>query len=186
MRADAARRRARIIDEARRLFAAYGGGVALETVAEAAQVGIATLYRNFESRSALGDEVAQAILGDMRAAAQEALAGDGAMTAASWDAYVRRLVDLDLGALTAALAEHADDAFSEAVRMSQDVTLAGVEEVLAAARAADCVRDDIGALELVVLIGMITRPQAEAVHRAAPDLVEHLLAVVLDGMRPPR
>ena len=78
MRADAAKRRQLIVQEARRLFAAHGSDVALEAVAEAAGVGIATLYRNFDSRAALADEVALAILADMRAAGTEAwpAAGD--------------------------------------------------------------------------------------------------------------
>ncbi|GGD31146.1 TetR/AcrR family transcriptional regulator [Nocardioides daphniae] len=187
MRADAARRRARIVEEARRLFAAQGGNVALEAVAEASGVGIATLYRNFESRAALSDAVVLTILGDLRVAADEAvgeLQGAGGEAGAAWERFVRRLVALDLGALTAAFAEHAAQHLSDEVRETQASTLSGVEEVLAAGREAHCVRGDVKALELVVLVGTLTRPQPAAVLEAAPELPQRLVDVVLDGLRP--
>lgn len=185
MRADAARRRAELVRAARRLFALHGGDVALETVADAAGVGIATLYRNFPSRTELADEVAIAILDDVRAAAHDAREHMSAAPGAAWDGYVRHLVGLDLGALTAALAVHLADDLSAAVRTAQDEALAGVDELLAHARAAHLVRADLGALELVLAVGMITRPLPDAVGRRAPGLVERLTAILLDGMRPP-
>lgn len=52
-RRDAARRRDTLIDAAATCFAEQGYGVPLETVAAAAGVGRATLYRNFDDREAL-------------------------------------------------------------------------------------------------------------------------------------
>ncbi|OWY83595.1 TetR/AcrR family transcriptional regulator [Rhodococcus sp. BUPNP1] len=184
MRADAAKRRQLIVQEARRLFAAHGSDVALETVAEAAGVGIATLYRNFESRAALADEVALAILGDMRAAGTEALERVGSSPEDAWVGYVQRLVELGLGALSATLAEFVTDEISGSVRDAQAQTLAGVEELLDAVRAAGIVRPDLHALDLVLAIGLITRPLPEAIRAATPDLVPRLVSIVLAGMRP--
>lgn len=98
MRADAARRRQAIVREASRLFAAQGGGVALETVAEGAGVGIATLYRNFDSRHALADEVALTILGDIGRAADDGLDAITTSPDDAWTTFVNRLVELNLGA----------------------------------------------------------------------------------------
>ncbi|KQN82112.1 hypothetical protein ASE90_10470 [Sphingomonas sp. Leaf67] len=53
LRRDAARRRDALIDAAATCFAEQGYGVPLETVAAAAGVGRATLYRNFDDREAL-------------------------------------------------------------------------------------------------------------------------------------
>ncbi|MBC2932082.1 TetR/AcrR family transcriptional regulator [Nocardioides sp. zg-1228] len=184
MRSDAAERRARIIRAARHLFAAEGGEVALEAVADAAGVGIATLYRNFASRSALADEVVLAILLDMRAAAAEALADLETDPAQAWTRYVGRLADLDLGAVSAALTEHVTRDLAAPVREAQEQTLAGVEGVLAAGRRAGLVRDDVAALELVLALGLVTRPLPEAIRDAAPDLVPRLLATLLAGMTP--
>lgn len=186
MRADAARRRTAIVHAGRTLFAERGSDVALESVAEAAGVGIATLYRNFDSRAALLDEVALAILADVAAVVDEALGRLDEAPGVAWEGCVRRLVDLDLGALTTALADHAAGALSAPVRQAQDLTLARVDALLAAARTRGLVRADLSALELVVAIGMVTRPQPEAVLRAAPDLRERLVAILLAGLRPER
>lgn len=184
MRSDAAKRRQAIVREARRLFAAQGSDIALETIAEAAGVGIATLYRNFDSRGALANEVALAILGDMQSASADALDAFGTAPDAAWMNYVRRLVDLDLGALSAGLAELVADELPESLRTAQGITLAGVEDVLDAARAAGTVGAHLSALEFVLAIGMITRPQPEALRAAAPDLVPRLVSIMLAGMRP--
>lgn len=184
MRADAARRRAALIRAARHLFALHGSDIALDAVAEAADVGIATLYRNFSSRAVLAEEVALAILDDVHAAADEALDRMPDEPEAAWHAYVRRLVQLDLGALSAALAEHLTDDMSAHVRAAQTATLAGVGDLLAAARAAGLVRHDLEPLDLVLGIGLISRPLPEPVARDVPDLVPRMLDVVLAGMRP--
>lgn len=184
MRSDAAKRRQAIIREARRLFAAEGSDVALEHIAEAAGVGIATLYRNFDSRAALADEVSLSILGEIQDAADEALDLIGSAPDTAWVDFVHRLVDLDLGALAAALADFVADEISGPVRDSQARTLAGVEKLLAAARSEGLVRPDLGALELVLAIGMITRPQPDAIRQATPGLVPQLVSIFLAGMRP--
>lgn len=186
MRADAVRRRAELVRAARHLFATDGGDVALEAVAEAAGVGIATLYRNFPSRAALADEVALAILGDVRAAADAALVAFDEDPGAAWRGYVLRLVDLELGALSAALAEHFTDDLSAPVRAAQSETLTGVADLLAAARRAGLVRDDLAPLELVLGIGLVTRPLPAAVARDVPELVPRLVDVLLAGLRPAR
>ncbi len=184
MRSDAARRRAGIIRAARHLFAAEGSDVPLDAVAAAAGVGIATVYRNFPSRDALADEVALTILGDMRLAADDAVEAWPRDPAHAWDAYVRRLVDLDIGGLSAALTEHLDIDQSPTLRAVQDETLAGVGEVLRRAHDARLVRPEVRPLELVLGIGLITRPLPEAVARDVPELVARLTDILLRGLRP--
>lgn len=185
MRSDAARRRSAIVLAARRGFSVHGSGIALEHVAEAAGVGIATLYRNFASRAALADEVALAILGDVRAAGEEAMRQLGEDAEVAWSTYVRRLVDLDLGALSAALTDHLAEGVSEPVRAAQAETLTGVGDLLAAVRDIGLVRTDLEPLELVLGVGLVTRPLPEAVAQDAPDLVPRMVDILLAGMRPP-
>jgi len=184
MRADAVRRREAIVQAARSLVAARGSDVALEAVAEAAGVGIGTLYRNFDSRAALLDEVALSILSDVRTATSDAAARVGETPREAWDDFVDGLVRLELGALTAALAEHAGDALSPGVRAAQDEALAGVDRLLAAAQRVGLVRTDLTALELVTTVGMITRPVPESLRRAAPDLRPRLVSILARGLRP--
>ena len=53
LRADAAARRALILDAADHVFGSHGVNAPLELIVERAQVGRATLYRNFHDRTAL-------------------------------------------------------------------------------------------------------------------------------------
>ncbi|MCD9154915.1 TetR/AcrR family transcriptional regulator [Aeromicrobium duanguangcaii] len=184
MRADAARRREAIVHAARSLVAARGSDVALDAVAEAAGVGIGTLYRNFDSRAALLDEVALSILSDVRTATRETADRLGETSQEAWDEFVHRLVGLELGALTAALADHAGEALSPEVQAAQDEALAGVGRLLEAVQGAGLVRRDLTALELVTTVGMITRPVPESVRRAAPDLRTRLVSILSRGLRP--
>ncbi len=186
MRADAAQRREAIVDAARQLFAAAGGGVALDAVADAAGVGIATFYRNFESREALVEKVALAILADLEAATRDfitrwTLGADDPTEV--WHAYVVRLVDLDLGALVAALSADLADGLPGPVRVAQDNAATCVEEALAHARTAHLVPTDLGAVEFVVGLGVVTRPQSVAVTQAAPHLLYRLVEVMVAGLK---
>lgn len=72
-----------------------------------------------------------------------------------------------------------------AVRDKQSQTLTRVEELLDTAKRAGLVRDDLDALELIVGIGLITRPQPDVVRAATPNLVPRLVSILLAGMRPP-
>ncbi|WP_209305599.1 helix-turn-helix domain-containing protein [Microbacterium sp. dk485] len=183
MRSDAAKRRATILHEARRLFAEHGGSVALEAIAEASGVGIATLYRNFATRAELADAVALDILADIRAAAGAGLAVVDDAATAAWDDFLTRLVGLELGALADALALRAPAELTAAVRQAQDDALGEVAALLAAARARGIVRAELDPVELVLAIGVITRPQPAALQARAPHLTARLAAIFAAGLR---
>lgn len=59
-RADAARNRERILDEAKKAFTREGADISLEEVARQAGVGAGTLYRHFPTRDALLESVYRA------------------------------------------------------------------------------------------------------------------------------
>ena len=183
MRADAERRRAAILDAARTLVAERGPDVALDAVAETAGVGIATLYRNFASRGELLDAVALAVVADVRVAVHDALAAHPGDGRTAWGASIRRLVGLGLGALTAALSEHVAEGPSTAVAEAQAGAVDAVDELLAVARDAGAVRPDVTPAELIVLIGMLTRPHPAAA-RIAPGLEARIADILLAGLRP--
>jgi AcrR family transcriptional regulator len=184
MRTDAARRRQAITREARRLFAAQGSGVALESVADAAEVGIATLYRNFSSRRELIDAVVLAILADISSVAHQAVVEWEANTEAAWLAFLYRLVELDLGGLTDALSHVVAEELSTELRDAQDAALAHVEGVLGQARESRLADRDITALELILAIGILSRPQPEAIRSLAPELGRRLVTIFAAGIRP--
>ena len=91
LRADAARNRERLIAEARRFFSVGDATVPLDSVAHAAGVGVATLYRNFPTREALVEAVYRSELDALAADADALLAGHGALDALRlWmDRYAR-------------------------------------------------------------------------------------------------
>jgi len=71
VRKDAEERRMRLITVAAELFAEQGYGVALETVAERAEVGRGTLYRNFADRNAMILAVIETRLTELERFAQD-------------------------------------------------------------------------------------------------------------------
>lgn len=184
MRADAVRRRESILSAARAVFAERGADVALEAVAEAAGVGIATVYRNFASRADLTRAVVHSIMGDVRDASEAATRAVEEDGLAGWEAFVRRLVSLRLGALSEALADHVAGDGAGEVRQAQADLLASVDHVLAIARGRGLVRADLSAVELVVAAGLAARLPPAAVQAVAPDLPERLTVLLLAGLRP--
>ncbi|NLT27119.1 MAG: helix-turn-helix transcriptional regulator [Microbacteriaceae bacterium] len=173
MRTDARRRRERLIAEARRLFAEQGHGVALEAVAEASEVGIATLYRNFAARDELITAVALAIIDDVELAVARCAEHADADAVTAWRELVDRLVELDLGALTDALG--ATGSAHAETDAAQRRAAAGLDALLARLAAGGAVRAELRAIDVVVAISILTRPQPAAVRAATPGLVERLV-----------
>ncbi|MFI7129336.1 TetR/AcrR family transcriptional regulator [Nonomuraea sp. NPDC050153] len=66
MRADARRNRQRIVGAALGLFAEHGPGVSMEEIAQAADLGVGTLYRHFPDRRALVEDIAESTLTALR------------------------------------------------------------------------------------------------------------------------
>lgn len=172
MRADAAARRARLVQAARRLAAQHGAEVPLDRVAAAAEVGIATLYRNFPGRPELMDAVALAVVEDVVAAGRRAAAALEAEEEPRqvWTDLVRELLALDLGALAEALDAHRRQDVGTAVLEARDGAVQVLGGVLERLQTAQAVRADLTVPELVSAIGVITRPQPGA-DPAEPDTV---------------
>ena len=81
LRADAALNRERLIAEARLFFSTGDATVSLELVAQAAGVGVATLYRHFPTRETLVQAVYRSELDALAADADQLLAGHKALDA---------------------------------------------------------------------------------------------------------
>ncbi|CEA08780.1 Nucleoid occlusion factor SlmA [Arthrobacter saudimassiliensis] len=193
MRADAARRREAIITQARHIFAERGGDVALEAIAAASGVGIATLYRNFPSRedliAAVVDDMVQQILDAVEEAKTEAVED----AAAAWETLLTRLLDLELGALTDGLGVQArpasnvargggSDAASPLARIQQPA-LDALDELVAVLQDAKAVRGGLRGLDVIVALATITRPQAAPIREAAPEVRAQLAEAYLAWTR---
>ena len=182
MRADAVRNRERVLDAARKLFAAQSGNVSveqpsMEQIARAAGVGVGTMYRNWPSRSDLVEEVYRDNLAGLAA-----LAAQVQSEQAPWDALVQWLqgylqhAQSKRGMLTELNA--AFDARPELRTESRRQVLQAAEMVLAPAQGAGVVRADLTAADLMQLVSGMVLPAV-----TDPSRYPYLLDVVLDGIR---
>lgn len=179
MRADALARKQRILTEARRLFAEHGSEISLDSIADASGVGIATLYRNFPSREDLIAAVTLDILSDISEALASAQSQLTSAPRAAWEELVRALVELDLGALTDALGGARWQDMPPETATAQNATLATFTSVLDELVHKEVVRPSLTGLEVIVAIGVLTRPQPKPIRDATPNLVDHLIDAFL-------
>ncbi|NAZ16465.1 TetR family transcriptional regulator [Glutamicibacter soli] len=184
MRSDALRRRKQILRTARELFATHGANVAMESIAEASDVGIGTLYRNFAARPELVEEVTLDMLQDVRQAAERAAAGLARGENQAWQEFLDALVGLNLGALSESLSLQLPQTIGERIMQPQRDTVRVVNQALELAKAADLVRQDLTGNELITGIGLATRPLPRAFAKAAPGIGNRLTRIMLDGMLP--
>jgi AcrR family transcriptional regulator len=177
LRRDAAGNRERLVNAAARIFAEQGLEASVQQVAEAAGVGMGTLYRRFPTKDALVDALAEDLLRRVLAAAQEALgreppdqAFQAFLTAAgrlnaSHRGYLQRL-------WTSPAAVQSRDQFRE---------LTG--QLLAKAQAAGSVRSDITIEDVSVILWSLKGVIEEA-GTVNPHIWERHLEVVIAGLRP--
>ena len=179
VRADAQRNRQRLIEVARRAFAAGEGKVSLDAVAREAGVGIGTLYRHFPTREALVAAVYRAERGRLAAAADELLAEQPPERAlrswmgmfADYMAAKREMADA-LRALVAAGTVTRSEAREE---------LAGaIRRLLDAGVADGTLRADVNAEDVVVgvvgIFSVCTLPEQR-------EQAGRLLDLLMDGLR---
>src|SRR4029077_10361011 len=104
LRADAQRNRERILEAATTLMATYGIDVPIDEIAQLAQVGVGTVYRNFPTKGALFEALLMARLQPLIVAARSAAAADD--PGAAFVTVVRRVSDelADFKALADAMA----------------------------------------------------------------------------------
>ena len=105
MRADARLNRERILSAAQDAIIEHGPEVSLDVIAARAGVGIGTLYRRFPNRTALFQAVVTGALGRIVDEEERALAEESGGWAAL-ERYLRRALDLRVGAVIPMLVEH--------------------------------------------------------------------------------
>ena len=179
-RRDAARRREALIAAAAACFAEQGYGVPLETIAAAAGVGRATLYRNFEDREALALAIfssavdrLEAML-DPQAPIEATLvttvrAGTGALSL-----FARIAADL-----------HLDDANRAAFQQLATWLETIFAPVLHAAQLRGEVSDEVTARDLVLsmrMAGSLVLPFMDEAEVSAK--IAAALRLLLNGLRP--
>ena len=174
MRSDASRNYSRILDAAAQAFEEEGPTVSLDTIANRAGVGVATLYRRFRTREELVTAVAEHVFAADIATAvieqgQDPWADLVATLNATVDAVaahpvlvalVRESVVFDLG--------------------SKTDYIAAIERVLARARDAAVIRSELTVKDVTAIVVMALT----MVRTRGRDNARRYLALLIDGMRP--
>ncbi|QKV80402.1 TetR/AcrR family transcriptional regulator [Amycolatopsis sp. Hca4] len=170
MRADAVRNRERIVTQAVRLFAERGPDVPMCEIADAAGLGVGTLYRHFPDRRSLALDIG---LGALRNLADFARATREDSAWAELVTIIRHCATLPL-ALAKSLAELLPEEEAQAeLEQTVDSLLA---DVIVRAQGEGTLRADIPVAEVQRLLStIICRPGAR------PD--DYLTVVMLDGLR---
>lgn len=189
MRSDAAARRVRIIDAACALFrTAPASEVTLERVAQAAGVGIATLYRNFADRSELMLACAVSTLDQGRELQEEileTLKADPDGIKQLWERYVWGLVELGLGQLVPALApEHLAD-LPEEVTARREVLHSNNLRILSSAQKAGLADPALKSKQMIAQLIVLARPPLPGVLELEPDVTTQLVKTFLRPPPPP-
>jgi AcrR family transcriptional regulator len=171
-RADARRNHDALLDAARDVFAAHGADAPLEEIARRANVGIATLYRNFPTRQELLEAV---YVHEVQALVASA---DDLADQSPWDAletWLRRFVEYT-ATKRAILEELA--AGSPLFATCFDAIVGAGEPLLTRAQQARLARSDVTFDDVLRLISSVTMtPGAEPAQRT------HIAGIAIDGLR---
>lgn len=180
MRADAARNHAAIVTAAREAFESDGPDVPLEEVARRAGVAPSTLYRRFAGRDEL---VAEVFAAHFTEEIEPVLRRAGAA-----DDPGRGLAEA-LDGIAAAVVRHRGvyKLAHDRGAIGSDVVarfLEPLDALLARARAAGAVRDDLVAHDVPALVMMLVATAARPGQEVDPARWDRYLALVLDAMAP--
>jgi AcrR family transcriptional regulator len=165
------------------VFAAEGLGVPIDEIARRAGVGPGTLYRHFPTKEALFMAVAVSRVEQVIAeAGRLARVGDPAMALFEFLSSLseRFQATKDLVDALAAGGQSLHDSHPDLARGLDEA----VGVLLARAQAVGAVRTDVGVAEVMSLLIGINSAASQL--GPDPEAQRRLLAIVCDGLRPPR
>ncbi|WP_315526067.1 TetR/AcrR family transcriptional regulator [Corynebacterium durum] len=182
MRSDALARRIRIIEAACEIFRTSIDIVPLETIADKAGVGIATLYRNFPDRTALIHACAAYMFDKVIELQQSVLERFDSDPGAEWFRYVKTLVELGIAPLVSTLApDDFQDVPADITRI-RAVASAHGSQIMAKAQEHGLVVKGIGHETFIIGLITVARPPAPGVSALDPDIVNRLVGLYLSGL----
>jgi len=175
LRADAERNRRRLLDAAQALFRERGLEVGVAEIAQHAGVGRGTLFRNFPTKQ---DLVAAIVIERMREATEDMRTLlDAPDPGEALFAFLEELVGRQQ--LDRCLFDAVADSFlaNQEIRAAHAEVVAGVEQLLTRAQEAGAVRDDIGAMDVLILLKGVFEA-ASAFASSEPGMVTRQLDLV--------
>jgi len=179
MRADARRNDELLVVAARKVFADQGGGASMESIAKEAGVGVGTLYRHFPKRIDIVEAVYRDDVDVLVNSAERGLSDLEPWVAL--EVWLRAYVDYGrskrtfLNELHEAFEKNPDLKPASRVRIWD-----ACERVLRRAQDAGEARRDIDGADLMQLVSPMCMNST-----LSADQGDRLLAMVLDGLRPP-
>jgi AcrR family transcriptional regulator len=180
-RADATKNRERIVVEARKLFSTASKAASLEAIAEAAGVGIGTLYRHFPTKEALVEAVYRCELDALDLEADDLLSSHPSFDAMRrWMNRYARFVATKHAmhdALRIALTPRSGTVSEIRSRINETIG-----RFLAVGSRDGSIRDDVRPDDVTLtLAGVVFAATASADH----DQVDRVLDLLMAGLRPP-
>jgi AcrR family transcriptional regulator len=178
-RADARRNYDRLLEAARQVFAAQGAAASMEAIARQAGVGVGTLYRHFPKRIDLVEAVYREDVDVLVGSAERGLTEVDRW--AALEAWLHAYIDYGRSKRTFLNELH--EAFEKNPDLkpaSRDRIWAACNQVLTRAQQAGLARSDIDGEDLMQLVSPMCMNST-----LTPEQGERLLAMVLDGLRPP-
>lgn len=181
LRIDARRNRERVLMTAQVLFATQGLGVSLDEIARRAGVGTGTVHRHFPGKEALYLAAATDRLEQLVSEAELLSATDD--PAALFTLLARMMATgAENAAVKSALVADEFDLRTASPDVAADLTR-HVADLLNRAHAADAVRDDLTAEEVMALVAGAFAAIRHAGAETSRERSAHIAQMVLDGIR---
>ena len=179
LRADAAINRQKIVDAAAIVFAQRGLDATLDDIAEAAGVGVATVYRRFPDKDSLVAALFESGIDDIVSLAIQAASFEDSWEGFTWfldEALQRQCVNRGLRDVIVGT-RYAQERMADAKRRIAPAIMALVQR----AQRDGYLRTDLVDADVPVLEMMISSLGGVA-NEVAPDLWRRYLGIVLDGL----
>src|SRR4051794_1997250 len=181
LRADAERNRRRLLDAAAACFAERGLDVSVAEIARRAGVGHGTAFRRFPTKDHLMCAVVLDRIEGVTALALEL--ADSSDVEDPLLEFMRRAIEMQVE--DRALAEAFGSAVlaDPAIQRAHGDLLSAIERLVRRAQESGQVRDDISAVDVIVLTKGVTAA-AEPLHAVKPHIWQRYLDLVRDALRP--
>lgn len=180
MRADAVQRRQAIIDAACEVFRTVPSkDITLTLIAKKAGVGIATLYRNFPTRTHLNIACGLDLLDQLDRAIDTLDKEFDADPEETLDTFVWALVHNGIGTLVAVLVPDDPDAIPQEVINKRAELLEKMDTFLTRAATQGLVPPNLKAEQLAAELFVVTRPQSHTLSLIDPTVRDRLVSRLL-------